>query len=58
MFGIEEWLGHREMRAGTDFGVEALYFAVQIVGDWIDGDANRKICCSAECLAGPVSALV
>src|SRR6267378_1304923 len=32
MFGVEEWLGHGEMRARFDLGVEALDFVVEIVG--------------------------
>jgi hypothetical protein len=39
--GIEERLGHREVRAGFDLREEALDFVVEIVGDGIHRDADR-----------------
>ncbi len=58
MFGIEERLGHGEMRAGVDLGVEAFDLTLEVVGNRVDRDADRKICCSSERLSSPVSALV
>ena len=58
MLGIEERLGHGEMRAGFDFGVEALDFVVEIFGDGIERHADGEICRAAERLAGPVGALI
>src|SRR5258706_12991642 len=58
MFGIEKRLGHRKVSAGINFGVKALDFIFEIVGDRINGDADREICCAAERLASPVGALV
>ena len=58
MLGIEERLGHGEVRAGFDFGVEALDFVVEIVGDGIERHADREIRRAAESFAGPVRALI
>ena len=58
VLGIEERLGHREVRAGFDFGVKAFDFVVEIVGDGIDCDADGEICGAAKRFAGPVGALI
>src|SRR5713226_7362755 len=46
------------MRAGFDLGLEALDFVVEIVGDGIHSNANRKICGASESFPGPVCALI
>ena len=58
VLGIEQWLSHGEVRAGFDFGAEALDLVIEIVGDGIDGDADGEIGCAAESFAGPVGALI
>src|SRR6267154_3037226 len=58
VFGIEERLGHGEMRAGVDLGMEAFDLNVEVVGNRVDRDSDRKIRCSSERLSSPVSALV
>ena len=58
VLGIEKRLGHGEVRAGFDFGVEALDFVVEIVGDGIQRDADGEICRAAQRFAGPVRALI
>ena len=58
VLGIEDWLGHREMRAGFDFGVEAFNFVVEIIGNGIDSDADGEIRCPAKRFASPVRALI
>ena len=58
MLGIEDRLRHGKVRAGFDLCVEALDFVVEIVGDGIDGHADREIRGAAESFAGPVRALI
>src|SRR6202158_1112065 len=58
MFGVEERLGHRVMGAGSDLGVEALDFVVEIVGNRIQGHADCKIRCAPQSFSCPVSALI
>ena len=58
MFGIEKWLGHGVVRAGFDFLVEALDFAVEIIGYRIERDANREIGCAASSFSRTVGALI
>ena len=58
MLGIEDGLSHREVRPGFDFGVEALDFIVEIVGDRVDGHADGKVGCAPERFPGPVRALI
>src|SRR5580693_5662095 len=58
MFGVEDRLGHREVRACFDFGVETLDLVVEIISDRIDRHADGKICRAAQSFAGPVGPLV
>src|SRR5205823_10970121 len=46
------------MRAGFDLGVEALDFAVEIVGHRIHSDADGKIRRASESFSRPVGALI
>jgi hypothetical protein len=43
VFGIEQRLGHCVVRAGFDFGVEALDFGVDVIGNRVHRDADREV---------------
>src|SRR5271157_3054177 len=58
VFGIEERLGHREVRAGFHFGVEARDFIVEIVCNRVQRDADGEIRLAAERFPRPIRALV
>ena len=58
MFGVEDGLGHGEVRASLDFFLEAAELLVDVFGDRVHRDTNREIRGAAQTLAGPVGSLI
>ena len=58
MRGIEERLGHREVRTGFHLGAEAANFLVEVVGQRIYRYADGVIRSATQILPRPIHALI